>query len=334
MEIRSLIDCSCLYVDTLEQVSEVALLLEQVGYVVAIDQARQVLGIVTRNDIQRCSSGILADCMFKKPELGCDQTVEEVLQIMRETGCFYLPVFDRGQFIGVVSLLDIAAAMEGRIRDAHGHYQRVIHDLRNPIANIRGLIAGLGTGKPDSEDRQLHQMLVASLVQASDILDDLLDAEGEQAEHPALREVEMNAFYQQCVSEQKGIARLKSISFIEDYLPVKVTREINGPTLKRAIHNIVSNAVKFSHPFGTIEIGTRQQGAKLVLEVRDSGVGIDDRFQPFIFDKFSRARRCGTIGEPSTGLGLYFSRQCIENHNGEISFKSSLGEGTRFYVTL
>ncbi|WP_429384924.1 ATP-binding protein [Mucilaginibacter sp. UYCu711] len=56
--------------------------------------------------------------------------------------------------------------------------------------------------------------------------------------------------------------------------------------------------------------------------------------QPEVFNKFSKAQRPGTGGEASTGLSLCFSRQCIEQHNGTIYFKSIEGTGTKFYIAI
>lgn len=104
--------------------------------------------------------------------------------------------------------------------------------------------------------------------------------------------------------------------------------------LKRAIQNVISNAIKFSYPNSTIKMSSKIEGGQIILKVLDAGIGIPEKYQNDIFEKFTAAGRVGTNGEPSTGLGLCFSKQCIEQHGGQIYFKSAEGKGTKFYIRL
>jgi signal transduction histidine kinase len=70
------------------------------------------------------------------------------------------------------------------------------------------------------------------------------------------------------------------------------------------------------------------------ISVKDSGIGIPQDMLPYIFDRFSKARRAGIRGEASVGLGLSIVRQIIRKHNGEIEVDSSEKQGTTFTITL
>ncbi|HEY8660181.1 MAG TPA: HAMP domain-containing sensor histidine kinase [Hanamia sp.] len=89
-----------------------------------------------------------------------------------------------------------------------------------------------------------------------------------------------------------------------------------------------------SYPQSTIKVSSKMDGGNLILKIVDGGIGIPIKLQPEIFKKFTIAQRGGTNGEASTGLGLYFSKQCIEQHDGSIYFKSEAGKGTKFYIVL
>jgi len=121
---------------------------------------------------------------------------------------------------------------------------------------------------------------------------------------------------------------------VTDFSKQKFTKEIDRGQIKRAVQNVISNAIKFSYPNSTIKISTKSEGERLILKVVDSGIGIPEAYHDEIFTKFTPAGRIGTNGEPSTGLGLCFTKQCLEQHDGTIYFKSIEGKGSKFYISL
>jgi two-component system sensor histidine kinase VicK len=72
----------------------------------------------------------------------------------------------------------------------------------------------------------------------------------------------------------------------------------------------------------------------VLIKVEDTGIGIPAAIQPFIFDKFTKARRPGIHGEPTTGLGLSIIKTIIEWHNGRIWFVSAEEKGTTFFIQI
>lgn len=114
----------------------------------------------------------------------------------------------------------------------------------------------------------------------------------------------------------------------------KVTKSIDRNQIKRAVQNVISNAIKFSYTGSVVKISSMTGGDKLTLKVADKGIGIPKNMQSRIFEKFTPAQRVGTSGEPSTGLGLCFTKQSLEQHDGRISFTSKEGKGTTFLITL
>jgi signal transduction histidine kinase len=96
----------------------------------------------------------------------------------------------------------------------------------------------------------------------------------------------------------------------------------------------MSNAIKFSAPGTVVKASSKITDDRITLKIVDSGIGIPEDLQAHIFNKFGKAQRAGTNGEASTGLGLCFTKQCIERHDGHIEFKSEVGKGTKFYITI
>jgi signal transduction histidine kinase len=102
----------------------------------------------------------------------------------------------------------------------------------------------------------------------------------------------------------------------------------------RVVSNLLVNAIKFSPEGSAIEVRMQQQENSVVICIQDHGIGIPEKLKAKVFNMFTDARRTGTMGEQSFGLGLAISRQIVEAHGGEIWFESIVGQGTTFYVKL
>ncbi len=107
---------------------------------------------------------------------------------------------------------------------------------------------------------------------------------------------------------------------------------IDERLLQHILRNLLSNAVKYSPPGELVEIALSRQGNEVVLEVRDSGIGIPADDQERLFEPYHRASNVGAIS--GTGLGLKIARDCAELHGGTITFQSEVGEGTTLTVRL
>lgn len=109
---------------------------------------------------------------------------------------------------------------------------------------------------------------------------------------------------------------------------------ITGDEVKfsQIIHNILSNAIKFSGPNGEIGVTIKESKNKVEIIIQDNGIGIPEKLQPYIFDRNTRAAREGLNGERSIGIGLYISKKLIELMRGKISFESKEKKGSRFVL--
>jgi two-component system OmpR family sensor kinase len=102
--------------------------------------------------------------------------------------------------------------------------------------------------------------------------------------------------------------------------------------LMLAIHNLLENALKFSHPGDTLELRAFEDGADIVIEVADTGPGIPEDEQPHVWDELFRGE--AGRGIPGSGLGLALVRAIAERHNGRASLRSRFGQGTVFSLRL
>jgi signal transduction histidine kinase len=102
--------------------------------------------------------------------------------------------------------------------------------------------------------------------------------------------------------------------------------------LYQAIASILENAIRYTPPGGTITLRTYQQDSQIILEIQDTGTGIDDKTLPHIFERFYRADLAHSTS--GFGLGLPIAQKIIERHNGQIEVKTKPGRGSTFRIVL
>ncbi|MGQ9587775.1 MAG: ATP-binding protein [Thermoplasmata archaeon] len=114
-------------------------------------------------------------------------------------------------------------------------------------------------------------------------------------------------------------------------LPVVVADRLR---IYDVIQNLVSNAVKYTHPGGSIAIGADILGGKMHMWVRDNGIGIAEVDRDKIFDRFFLAEAGLTRADNRVGIGLHISREIVRKHGGEMWFESKKGQGSTFHFAI
>ena len=97
---------------------------------------------------------------------------------------------------------------------------------------------------------------------------------------------------------------------------------------------MVSNAVKYTPPDGSVAIKAWRERDQIRLEVSDTGIGIPTEAVSRIFTEFYRAKNAKAMDVEGTGLGLVIAKDVVEQHGGQISVQSTVGEGSTFRITL
>jgi len=214
------------------------------------------------------------------------------------------------------------------------------HDLRNPLASIRGLAEFLrdGTVGPLSAD-QLD--LVTTIHGASqsmlDLVNELLDVATIEAGE--LKVVLVDADLGELIAKSVMLTNIEAAKkntrvVLQAHDPVKV--RIDPAKMKQVIDNLLSNAVKYSPPGSTVTsfITRATDSAAVTFSVRDEGPGIPADERDKLFKDFSRLSVQPTAGEKSTGLGLAICRKIVEAHRGTIDAFNLPTRGCEFRVTL
>ena len=111
--------------------------------------------------------------------------------------------------------------------------------------------------------------------------------------------------------------------------------QVDESKFLQAINNLINNALKFTPEDGEIEVSISEPNEEtLLITIRDTGIGIPEDLQPYLFEKFTRARRSGLNGEQPVGLGMSIIKTIVEWHHGRIWFESKEGKGSTFYVEI
>jgi signal transduction histidine kinase len=208
------------------------------------------------------------------------------------------------------------------------------HDLRNPLYIILIQSEYLLEECQDQKQYELLEVIRNSSEFISHLVDDLLDVakieSGKlQLDYAALdlpQLVERNLAWNRILAAKKQI----EITLNAAPLPSVVA---DGSKIEQVLNNLLGNAVKFSEPGSRIEVQLSMEDKNFLLSVKDEGRGMSLDEQSKLFKPFQRGR-AGTRGEKGAGLGLVITKRIVEGHGGKLWFKSQMGEGTTFFVSI
>lgn len=210
----------------------------------------------------------------------------------------------------------------------------VSHELRTPLTTIKGYAQMLRRKVADDpQSERFADHIDSQVSRLSRLVDDLLDVTRFSRGQFELMPEEMDL---QPVLEEV-VARFRVVT------PRHVLNlDLDGGSfagywdpdrLEQVLNNLVSNAIKYSPDGGEITVATRHEDGRLLITVRDQGVGISEQDQEQLFQRFYRGSAEGQDIK-GLGLGLYVTRRIVEAHGGEIGVRSAPGQGSEFFFTL
>ncbi len=211
----------------------------------------------------------------------------------------------------------------------------VAHDLRNPLGGIASLSGVMVEESEHDRDMQMQLALIKDTATDSlELINEILEATQNSPEGFKKQWVDVNAMLNNSVELLRFKAAEKHQQILLTGLDTSLDININREKIWRVLSNLISNAIKFSPVDSMILVRAIQKKDHIVVSVKDEGIGIPDNMKEKVFNMFTDAKRPGTIGEKSFGLGLSISKQIIEKHNGNIWFESEVDKGTTFYISL
>jgi signal transduction histidine kinase len=238
--------------------------------------------------------------------------------------------------VGVVTVLQDITDIK-RLSELKSEFVATVsHDLRSPLSVVQGFLAVLGqAGSLNARQVDFVGSAQRELMYLFDLTADLLDlGQVESGMDVDMVPCELGGIVQEALGgwQQAGLPQRHTIQLSLPEQEVWVRG--NAALLRRIVENLVSNAVKYTPPGGQIRVRLRSKQEEAELQVEDNGIGIAAADQPYVFDRFYRAKNQITRNIRGTGLGLSIVRSVTERHGGKVWLESELDVGTTVGVVL
>ncbi len=273
-------------------------------------------------------------------------TIESAVTVMKEGAYDYLPK----PFTPDELLIVVGRGLEKRRLDLESRALRkeketlernfitmVSHQLRSPLSAIYQYIEVLLcaiSGELNAEQQEMLERIRARLDGLLQLINDWLDMSRIQAGEIVhrLKPHRLGECVDAALTALEVAAQQKEIRVILDIPENLPFVHVDRDTFREALSNLISNAIKYNRVGGEIHIRARERDDWVVVELEDSGFGLDEKEIPFIFDQFYRSKSKEVRQQQGTGLGLPIVQRIIRAHGGKIEVKSELGAGSTFFV--
>jgi len=238
--------------------------------------------------------------------------------------------FQTLRFLNHLTVAINSAYVTEEIRGQSQHFlARVSHELRTPLNSVLGFAKLLGHRELGERERRYVDQIIEEGEQLNRLVSDLLDSSHLSTGNMTLRleACDINTLCQAVAEEHRPA--LKDVRLNTELAPMPPSINADPIRLRQAVGNLVSNAVKYTSQ-GEITLRTYQRGQLIMIDVRDTGIGIPATQQALVFLPFVQLddRRAGV------GLGLDIALRIVRLHGGDIRLHSVPNEGSTFTIEL
>lgn len=210
----------------------------------------------------------------------------------------------------------------------------VAHDLRNPIGGIAALTQAMEDDEFNAEQKEAIDIIGETANDTLELINEILEVTDSGKSKTKKELVDINALVSKSVELLRFKAAEKNQRIEMQLLTEPDEILISREKIWRVLSNLITNAIKFSPRNALIQVLVKDLKNEVEISVKDNGIGVPKDMLEEIFNTFTEAKRPGTAGEKSFGLGLSISKQIVENHNGKIWVESGPGAGSTFYIRL
>jgi signal transduction histidine kinase len=228
-------------------------------------------------------------------------------------------------------------AEETSKRDRSLLIANISHDMRTPITTIKGYLQAIRDGVADTPDQveKCYRHIYAKTEFLEGLAADMTEFSQQESGRLCycFETVEIKAFLKDMAAEYRQETEDKGLAFSLNLPEETVLIRADRHRLQRVVQNLLSNAMKYNKPGGSIHVSLETAAPYAYIRVADSGIGIGGDSLKKIFDTFYRedSSRGNVSGH---GLGLAIAKQIIENHRGKIWVQSREGQGTEVFLCL
>ena len=216
----------------------------------------------------------------------------------------------------------------------------ISHDLKTPITAVKGYVEGIMDGVADTPEKM--DRYVRTIYNKTNEMDHLINELTFYSKIDTNRipytfsKLNVEDYFSDCAEELGLEMETRGIELVyANYVEKGVQVIADGEQIRRVIHNIVSNAIKYMEkPRGIIQLRVKDVGDFIQVEIEDNGKGIAAKDLPYIFDRFYRTDVSRNSSKGGSGIVLSIVKKIMEDHGGKVWATSRLGIGTIMYFVL
>lgn len=212
--------------------------------------------------------------------------------------------------------------------------QNVSHDLRTPLSSIKGYLELLEDKESNLEEKKESLEVIKNQVNKMEkMVNELTNLSMIDGKQFQLNLTKMNIVREskRICNSIKILADQKGIELKENYPENPVYILGDEKRIEEILTNLLNNAIKFTKE-GFVSISISSDKSNAIIEIKDTGIGIDEKDLPHIFERFYRGDKARTSDESGIGIGLSIVKELVFAHGGQISVKSKINEGTNFIL--
>ena len=216
----------------------------------------------------------------------------------------------------------------------------ISHDLKTPITAVKGYVEGIMDGVADTPEKM--DRYVRTIYNKTNEMDHLINELTFYSKIDTNRipytfsKLNVDDYFSDCAEEVGLELETRGIQlYYANYVEKDVLVIADGEQIRRVIHNIISNAIKYmDKPKGLIQIRVKDVGDFIQVEIEDNGKGIASKDLTYIFERFYRTDVSRNSSKGGSGIGLSIVRKILEDHGGKVWATSREGIGTIMYFVL
>lgn len=292
-----------------------------------------LLKVIRNNQLYNVFEKILQEQYIGEQEISYGEG--EILKI----NISYIRSEKDHQKIGVLALIENITQIKELENMRKEFVANVSHELKTPLTSISGFLETLQSGAAETPEIRNRFLDIISIETSrlKRLIEDLLILSGIESGNAIHMNEEINVALAiedvlRLLENEVEKKKIRIVTKIPD--EILIIKSGNDDRFKQMILNLIDNAVKYSCEESVIEIKVRKTNGKIVITVKDEGIGIPQEHLTRLFERFYRVDKARSKKVGGTGLGLAIVKHIILLFNGSIHVESTEGKGTAFTVTL
>lgn len=337
MEIESIVDSMNAGIVAVDRNKKIILINRMAGDFLGVSLQKGVIG---KNMLERIRNNQLNNIIKEtfinnRPlESGYINMEDKILKLYTSP---VKPRTEGEETVGVIVFIQDVTKIRKLEKIRTEFVSNVTHELKTPITSIRGFIETLKDGAINNKQVAMRFLDIIDIEaeRLHVLIDDILLLSEIETKQTALRSENINikSLGDEVISIVQSIADEKEVTLYN-----QVTKDIfikgDKNRLKQLFLNLVDNAIKYNVKGGRVTIDAYKDEGKMVIKIKDTGIGIDYKHLPRLFERFYRVDKGRSRDLGGTGLGLSIVKHIVNLYNGNVKVNSKLGEGTEFIVQI